>query len=197
MERRFPRALARLSTVALLALVVLAPALDARAAASARVANLRAGDMVRGTRLYSDRLLSGRQVAMNGGSHVFRLTLRGLREASLEVLMPPASTPIIALESDVLLYVSSAAAHADYNLAESAPVGQRSEILRISPLGTAYFARSPQPAAGKVVFDVVFLRGRALCLLRATTLRGKVPVARVAAMGRIVDQRLRLTGLSN
>ncbi len=175
----------------------LAPAGLAVAAPSLASLNLGAADLFSGTKVYSSRLLTGQQLVANGGSHVFRLRLTGLMAADLELLVPPKTRPIVAVESDILLYASEQTAHTDYDLAESARVGHASDIVSVPPVGDTYFARSQ--AAGTTgrndrVIDLVFRRGRALCLVRVTGLNGKFTPTQVAAIGRIVDKRLRAAG---
>jgi hypothetical protein len=178
-------------------LLVMLPLGMAHAAPVLSAANLRASDLPAGSKVYSNRLLTGQQLVLNGGSHVFRLRLRGLTAAALEVLVPPSSRPTISVESDLLLYANADAAHADYDLAESARVGDAGDIISIPAIGVAYFARTQaqsSTADREQVIDVVFRRGAVVCLVRVTGLRGKFHAVDVAALGRVVDGRLRVAG---
>jgi hypothetical protein len=179
--------------VSLLAAAALAVA-PVQAASVIAPVNLRAADLPRGSSLYSSRVLTGAEVVNNGGAHAFRMRLRGLELAQFDVFGNSTSSSFIAVESDILVYTSAAAAHADYGLAESEPVKDRADIISMPRVGAEYFARSYTQTQGKLltrVTDIVFRRGAVLCLMRFAAIDGKYSTTQEAASAALIDTRLR------
>lgn len=176
-----------------LAAALVGIALPVQAAPSIPAVNIRLGDLSAGSRLYSSQVLTGKQVVASGGAHVFRMNLLGLRVAQFEMFGNPSSNRILAVESDVLIYDSSASAHRDYALAESEPVSAPGNVIAIPALGTEYFARTQTQTQGKLhlrIVDVEFRRGSVLSLIRATGIDAAFSAAQVATLGSIVDGRI-------
>lgn len=182
----------RLAAILCLTLLLALPTRTWAAPSPADV-NLRVSDLPHGFHIYSSITVTGARLIASGGSHAFHMQLRDLTLAQLAAFVDATAHGIRFIESDMLQYKSAAAAHADYELAASAPVVAPVQRLVIARVGSEYLARTLVVAGSKErerFDDILFCRGRYIYLMRATGLNGTFTPAQAVAIARIVDARV-------